>query len=44
LPLVTRTRALGRLDQQTDDLAGELRGLIAAAQDAMRAQGNGHAD
>ena len=33
---------LQRLDQQTADLADELRGVIAAAQDAMRTRGNGH--
>jgi hypothetical protein len=37
-------RDLRRLDEQTADLAGELQGLIAAAQDAVRAPGNGHAD
>jgi len=26
------------------DLAGELQGVIAAAEDAIRAHGNGHAD
>jgi hypothetical protein len=35
---------LRRLDQQTADLAAELEGLIAAAEDATRVQGNGHAD
>ena len=35
---------LRRLDEETADLAGELEGLIAAAEDAMRVQGNGHAD
>ena len=33
---------LQRLDQQTADLADELRGVIAAAQDAMRTRGNEH--
>ncbi len=37
-------RHLRRLDEQTADLAEELQGLIAAAEDAIRAQGNGHAD
>ena len=34
---------LGRLDEQTADLADELEGVIAAAEDAMRTRGNGHA-
>jgi signal transduction histidine kinase len=33
---------LRRLDQQTAGLADELRGVIAAAQDAMDTRGNGH--
>ena len=34
---------LDRLDEQTLSLAAELDGVIAAAQDAMRRRGNGHA-
>ena len=34
---------LRRLDEQTADLAAELGGVIAAAEDAMRPHGNGHA-
>lgn len=34
---------LRRLDEQTADLVGELEGVIAAAEDAMRTRGNGHA-
>ena len=34
---------LRRLDEQTADLAAELDGVIAAAEDAMRGTGNGHA-
>ncbi|MGO9898759.1 MAG: hypothetical protein ACLP0J_03465 [Solirubrobacteraceae bacterium] len=37
-------RHLRRLGEQTADLAGGLQGLIASVQDAIRAQGNGHAD
>jgi hypothetical protein len=42
--LAAAERHLRRLDEQTADLAGELEGVIAAAEDAMRAQGNGQAD
>jgi len=42
--LLAAERHLHRLDEQMPDLAGELQGVIAAAEDAMRAHGNGHAD
>lgn len=42
--LMAAQEHLRRLDEQTADLAGELEGLIAAAEDAMHAHGNGHAD
>jgi hypothetical protein len=42
--LTVAERHLRRLDEQTADLAGELEGLIAAVEAAMRAQGNRHAD
>lgn len=40
--LATATEHLRRLDSQTADLAAELDGLICAAEDAMRPNGNGH--